>query len=333
MKSTTTIMQKQMKAIEYTHYGAPQVLHLKEMPIPSPGVNEILIRIHASTATAADIMMRKGNPFIGRLYTGLKAPKRTILGFEFAGEVVDTGTAVTLFKNGDKVFGGTTTLGCYAEYVCVSEHDVLTTMPDNISYAEAAPVNGSAITVMNFLKGLGNIQQGQRVLINGASGGLGTYAVQIAKHYGAEVTGVCSTKNIDLVKSLGADHVIDYTLVDFTKSDKRYDIIFDTVGKRSFTDCKKVLTEDGIFLSAVMDLPLLLHMIWTKITGGKKAKVSATGLLPVSERLDYFIALKEMLRTSKIKTVIDATYPLAQVAAAHAYVETGHKRGSIVIAI
>lgn len=326
-------MQKQMKAIEYTSYGAPDVLHLKDMPIPTPKPNEVLIRIRATTATAADIMMRKGNPYIGRLYTGLKGPKRTVLGFEFAGEVVETGSAVTLFKSGDKVFGGTTTLGSYAEYACVSEGDVLTTMPDNISYAEAAPVNGSAITVMNFLKGLGNIQPGQHVLINGASGGLGTYAVQIAKHFGAEVTGVCSTKNMELVKSLGADHVIDYTQVDFTKSDKRYDIIFDTVGKRSFTDSKKVLKDDGVFLAAVMDLPLLFHMIWSKITGGKKAKVSATGLLPVKERLNYFIELKEMLRTSKIKTVIDVIYPLAQVSAAHAYVETGHKRGSIIIAV
>lgn len=322
-----------MKAIEYTRYGSPDVLQMKEIPLPTPKPNEVLIRIHASTATAADIMMRKGNPYIGRLYTGLKGPKRTILGFEFAGEVVGTGSAVTLFKIGDKVFGGTTTLGCYAEYACVSETDVLTTMPDNISYFEAAPVNGSAITVMNFLKGLGNIQAGQHVLINGASGGLGTYAIQIAKHYGAEVTGVCSTKNIDLVKSLGADHVIDYTQMDFTKTDLRYNIIFDTVGKRSFNDCKNVLTEDGVFLSAVMDLPLLLHMIWTKITGGKKAKVSATGLLPVKERLSYFLELKELLHTSKIKTVIDAYYPLAQIREAHTYVETGHKRGSVIISV
>ena len=171
------------------------------------------------------------------------------------------------------------------------------------------------------------------MLINGASGGLGTYAVQIAKQYGAVVTGVCSTKNVNMVRSLGADHVIDYTQGDFTKSDKRYDIIFDAVGKRSFTDSKKVLTENGIFLSAVMDFSLLLQMLWTSIAGGKKAKVSATGLLPITERLNYFIELKEMLRTSKIKTVIDATYPLAQVAAAHAYVETGHKRGNIIIAM
>lgn len=326
-------MQKQMKAIEYTRYGSPEVLHLKDMPIPTPAPNEVLIRIHATTATAADIMMRKGDPYIGRLYTGLNGPKRTIPGFEFAGEVVETGSAVTLFKVGDKVFGGTTTLGCYAEFACVSETDVLTTMPDNISYAEAAPVNGSAITVMNFLKGLGNIQKGQRVLINGASGGLGTYAIQIAKHYGAEVTGVCSTKNMAMVKSLGADHVIDYTHEDFTKGGIEYDIIFDTLGRRSFGDCKKALTTDGIYLSAVMNLPLLFHMLWSKVFGTKKAKVSATGMLPVQERLAYFIELKEMLRTSKIRTVIDACYPLEQVAAAHTYVETGRKRGSIVISI
>ena len=254
-----------MKAIEYTRYGSPEVLHLNDMPIPTPAPNEVLIRIHATTATAADIMMRKGDPYIGRLYTGLNGPKRTIPGFEFAGEVVETGSAVTIFKVGDKVFGGTTTLGCYAEYACVSETGVLTTMPDNISYAEAAPVNGSAITVMNFLKGLGNIQKGQRVLINGASGGLGTYAIQIAKHYGAEVTGVCSTKNMAMVKSLGANHVIDYTREDFTKSGLQYDIIFDTLGRRSFGDCKKALTTDGIYLSAVMNPPLLFHMLWTKI--------------------------------------------------------------------
>lgn len=326
-------MQKQMKAIEYTRYGSPNVLQLKDMPIPSPLPHEVLIRIHATTATAADIMMRKGDPYIGRLYTGLSGPKRTIPGFEFAGEVIETGKAVTLFKKGDKVFGGTTTLGTYAEYACVSETDVLTTMPENISYAEAAPVNGSAITVMNFLKGLGNVKAGQRVLINGASGGLGTYAIQIAKHYGAEVTGVCSTQNMALVSSLGADHVIDYTREDFTKSSLQYDIIFDTVGRRSFGDCKKALTENGIFMSAVINPRLLFHMLWTKMFGSKKAKSSATGMLPIKQRLSYFLELKEMLRASKIKTVIDTTYPLAQVAAAHTYVENGHKRGSIIIAM
>ncbi len=322
-----------MQAIEYAQYGAPEVLHLNQVTKPSPKSNEVLIRVYATTVTAADLMMRTGKPFIGRLYTGLKGPKRTILGFEFAGEVVETGNAVTLFKTGDKVFGGTTTLGCYAEYVCVSENDVLTTMPENISYEEAAPVNGSAITVMNFLKGLGKIQKNQKVLINGASGGLGTYAVQIAKHFGAEVTGVCSTNNVALVKSLGADNVIDYTKEDFTKNGEQYDLIFDTVGKSSFSACKNSLTKNGVYLSAVLDFRLFLQMIRTSIFGGKKAKSSATGMLPVQERLNYFMELKELLRTAKIKTVIDKAYPLAQVAAAHTYVERGHKKGSVVISV
>lgn len=322
-----------MQAIEYAQYGAPEVLHLNQVTKPSPKSNEVLIRVYATTVTAADLMMRTGKPFIGRLYTGLKGPKRTILGFEFAGEVVETGNAVTLFKTGDKVFGGTTTLGCYAEYVCVSENDVLTTMPENISYEEAAPVNGSAITVMNFLKGLGKIQKNEKVLINGASGGLGTYAIQIAKHFGAEVTGVCSTNNVALVKSLGADNVIDYTKEDFTKNGEQYDLIFDTVGKSSFSACKNSLTKNGVYLSAVLDFTLFLQMIRTSIFGGKKAKSSATGMLPVKERLNYFMELKELLRTAKIKTVIDVAYPLAQVAAAHTYVEGGHKKGSVVISV
>lgn len=323
----------EMKAIEYAQYGASEVLHLNEITKPSPKSNEVLIRVYATTVTAADIMMRTGKPFIGRLYTGLKVPKRTILGFEFAGEVVEVGNAVTLFKIGDKVFGGTTTLGCYAEFVCVSENDVLTTMPGNISYEEAAPVNGSAITVMNFLKGLGNIRQNQRVLINGASGGLGTYAMQIAKHFDAEVTGVCSTNNVALVTSLGADKVIDYTKEDFTKNGEHYDIIFDTVGKRSFSECINSLTENGVYLSSVLDFPLLLQMIWTSIFSSKKAKSSATGMLPMAERLKYFIELKELLREGKIKTVIDSCYPLSQIAEAHSYVEKGHKKGNVVITV
>jgi len=322
-----------MQAIEYVQYGAPEVLRLKEVKKPSPKSNEVLIRVYASTVTAADIMMRTGTPYIGRFYTGLKGPKRTILGFEFAGEVMETGKDVTLFKVGDKVFGGTTTLGSYAEYVCVSEQDVMTSMPDNISYEEAAPVNGSAITVMNFLKGLGKIQKGQKVLINGASGGLGTYAIQIAKHFGAEVTGVCSTNNVALVESLGADKVIDYTKEDFTKNGEQYDIIFDTVGKSSFSACKNSLTQNGMYLSAVMNFTLFTQMIWTSMFGTKKAKSSATGLLPVKARLNYFIELKELLKTSKIKTVIDTTYPLSQVAEAHKYVEKGHKKGSVVISL
>lgn len=322
-----------MKAIQYLSYGAAAVLQSTEVTQPSPKPHEVLIRNHASTVTAADIMMRNGKPFIGRLYLGLNRPTRTILGFEFAGEVVEVGAEVTLFKPGDKVFGGTTTLGCYAEYVCVSEQDVITTMPENLSYQEAAPVSGSAITVLNFLKGLAKIQANHKVLINGASGALGTYAVQIAKHYGAVVTGVCSTGNVEMVKGLGADAVIDYTKEDFTKNAEQYDIIFDTVGKRSFGECKKSLSQNGIYLSSVIDFSLLVHMIWTSIFGSKKAKSSSTGMLPVRERLAYFLEIKELLLLGKIKTVIDQHFPLSQLAAAHQYVEKGHKKGNLVITV
>lgn len=322
-----------MNAIEYKKYGAPEVFEFNQVVMPKPTINEVLVKVYASTVTAADIMMREGKPLIGRLYLGINKPKRTILGFEFAGEVVAVGDNVTRFKQGDKVFGGTTTLGCYAEYVCISETDVISTMPENISYEEAAPVSGSAITVLNFLKGKANIQPNQKVLINGASGGLGTYAVQIAKHLGAEVTGVCSTGNIEMVKSLGADTVIDYTKEDFTKNGVQYDIIFDTVNKSSFSACKKALTPNGIYLPTVINTTILFQMIGTSIIGGKKVKSSSTGLLPVKDRLNYLIEIKELLTTGKIKTVIDTHYPLTQMAAAHAFVEKGHKKGNLVITI
>ncbi len=322
-----------MKAITYKMYGAPEVLTLQDIEKPSPKPHEVLIKVHATTVTAADIMMRKGEPVIGRLYLGLNKPKRTILGFEFAGEIVALGQNVTLFKVGDKVFGGTTTLGCYAEFVCVSEKDVITTMPDNVSYEEAAPVSGSAITVFDFLKGKANIQPNQKVLINGASGGVGTYAVQIAKSFGAEVTAVCSTSNVAMVKSLGADTVIDYTKEDFTKNGVQYDIIFDTVSKSSFSECKNALTPKGVYLPTVINPAIFFQMIWTSIVGGKKVKSSSTGLQPIKERLSYLMEIKELLKTGELKTITDKHYPLAQMAAAHAYVEKGHKKGNLVITV
>jgi len=315
-----------MNAIESREYGSPEVFRMTQAIKPTPKPDEVLIRNHATTVTGADMMMRTGKPYIGRLYLGLKRPKKTTLGFEFAGEVVEVGDTVTLFKPGDKVFGGTTGLGAYAEYVCVNERDVITTIPENISYKEAAPVNGSAITVMNFLKGQGKITNGQKVLINGASGALGTYAVQIAKHFGATVTGVCSTGNVEMVKSLGADSIIDYTKHDFTKNGEQYDIIFDTVGKLSYLQSKNSLSKKGVYLSSVANIRLFLQMIWTSLLKGKRAKVSATGMLPVKERLAYFLELKELLKMGKLKTVIDENhYTLAQMKEAHQYVEKGHK--------
>lgn len=320
-----------MKASISKQYGTPDVFHIEEVTKPTPKENEVLVRIYAATVTGSDLMMRKGKPYVGRLYLGISKPKTTILGFDFAGEIVETGKNVTAFKVGDKVFGGTTTLGSYAEYTCVNVNDVITTMPDNISYEAAAPVSGSAITVMNFLKGLGKIKAGDKVLINGASGSLGTYAVQIAKQLGAEVTGVCSTSNVKMVQELGADFVIDYTKTDFTKNGKQYDIIFDTVGKTTFSACKNSLTTNGVYLSSVVSIPLLLKMMTTSFFGKKKAKTASTGMLPAKVRLSYFLELKEMLKATKIKTVIDHSYPLSQMAAAHEYVEKGHKKGNIII--
>lgn len=323
----------EMKAVVYSSYGSADVLQIKDIAKPTPKPHEIVIRNYATTVTAADIMMRKGKPVIGRLYLGLSTPKRAVLGFEFAGEVVGIGSNVTQFAIGDRVYGGTTTLGCYAEYVCVSGDDVLTTMPENITYQEAAPVSGSAITVMNFLKGLGNIRANQKVLINGAAGGLGTYAVQIATHFGAIVTGVCSTDNVEMVKSLGTDRVVDYTKEDFTNNGEQYDIIFDTVGKRSYSECRHSLTHDGIYLSSILNFPLVAQMISTSIVGSKKVKSSSTGLLSVKERLKYFLEITELLKTGKIKTVIGSQYPLEQIAEAHRYVEQGHKKGNAVITV
>ncbi len=322
-----------MKASVSKMYGTPEVFKIEDVTKPTPKHNEVLVRVYAATVTGSDIMMRTGKPYVGRLYLGLSKPKTTILGFDFAGEIVETGNNVISFKVGDKVFGGTTTLGSYAEYICVNVDDVITTMPENISYQAAAPVSGSAITVMNFLKGLAKIKAGNKVLINGASGSLGTYAVQIAKHYGAEVTGVCSQTNTKMVSELGADFVIDYTKEDFTKNGKQYDIIFDTVGKTTFSYCKNSLTENGIYLSSVISFPLLLQMMKTSLFGKKKVKSSSTGMLPAKERLNYFLELKELLKAEKIKTVIDNSYPLAQMGDAHKYVEKGHKKGNIIINI
>jgi NADPH:quinone reductase-like Zn-dependent oxidoreductase len=322
-----------MNAIEYKKYGAPAVFEFNQVLKPKPKINEVLVKVHSSTVTAADIMMREGKPTIGRLYLGIRRPKRTILGFEFAGEVVETGNQVARFKPGDKVFGGTTTLGCYAEYVCVTENDVILTMPENISYEEAAPVSGSAITVLNFLVGLAKIKKGQKVLIIGASGGLGTYAVQIAKHFGAIVTGVCSIDNVNLVKSLGADDVIDYTKTDFTENGEQYHIIFDTVNKSSFSKCKDSMVENGVYLPTVVGFKIMAQIFMSLISGRKKIKSSSTGLLPVKSRLSYFEEIKELLKTGKIKTVIDKKYPLSQMTKAHSYVEKGHKKGNVIIEI
>jgi NADPH:quinone reductase-like Zn-dependent oxidoreductase len=323
-----------MKAIVYTEYGPPDVLQLKEVEKPTSKDNEVLIRIHATTVTATECTFRKGEPLFSRLFTGLRRPKITILGEELAGEIEAIGKDVKLFKKDDQVFGTAGPgFGANTEYICVPEDGVLAIKPTNMTYEESAASVDGFLTALPFLRDKGNIQSGQSVLIYGASGSVGAAAVQIARYFGAEVTGVCSSTNLELVKSLGADTVIDYTKEDFTKTGETYDIIFDTVGKTSFSRCKSSLTQNGIFLEAGIGLGIFPHVLWTLLFGGKKAKIAATGLRSPQERTKDLMLLKELMEAGKIKPVIDKRYPLEQIAEAHRYVDAGHKKGNVVITV
>jgi NADPH:quinone reductase-like Zn-dependent oxidoreductase len=325
-----------MKAIVYTEYGPPDVLQLKEIAKPTPRGNEVLIKVHAATVTTGDVNVR-GFTFVPpgfgplpRLMFGLRKPKRNILGTELAGEVEAVGKDVKLFKKGDQVFGiDSNSLGAYAEYACWPEQGALSRKPANITYEEAAAIPFGAGTALYFLRDVARIQRGQKILINGASGGVGAYAVQLAKYYGAEVTGVCSTANMDLVKSLGADKVIDYTKEDFTQSGGTYDIILDTVvGKTSFSRCKNSLKPQGLYLAVAGGLREMFQMLWTSLIGGRKVLAGSP-----PERKEELMVLRELVEAGKIKPVIDRRYPLEQTVEAHRYVDTGRKRGSVVIVV
>jgi NADPH:quinone reductase-like Zn-dependent oxidoreductase len=320
-----------MKAIVCTKYGPPDVLQLKEVAKPTPKDKEILVKVHATTVVPGDCRIRSFTVpplfwLMGRLVLGFTKPKNPILGFELAGEVESVGKDVTRFKQGDQVFGSTYAmgLGAHAEYKCMPEDGAVVIKPANLSYEEAAGITFGGNSALWFLKE-GNIQSGQKVLIYGASGSVGTFAVQLAKYFGAEVTGVCSTTNVELVKSLGADKVIDYTKEDFTKNGETYDIIFDVVDKCRFSRCKNSLKKEGVYLSTVL---VVTQARWQSMTSGKKL-VGGTA----SEDTENLNLLKELLEAGKIKPVIDRRYPLEQTAEAHSYVDKGHKKGNVVITV
>lgn len=315
-----------MKAIVYEEFGPPEVLQVRDVEAPTPKDNEVLIRIHATTVAAEDPGLRR-SPGLN----GLRKPKHSILGYYLAGEIETVGQDVTRFDVGDYVFGWTgMSLGAYAEYKCMPEDGVLARKPANLTCEEAAAIPNGALTALIFLRDMGNVRSGQRVLINGASGAVGTAAVQLAKHYGAEVTGVCSTGNLALVRSLGADEVVDYTREDFTKKSQTYDIIFDVVGWRSFSRCKRSLTPRGIYLLTNPGPSNLLQLLGTSVLGGKKAKWVPSALKAKAADLDY---IRELVEAGALKPVIDRRYPLAQAAEAHRYVERGHKIGNVVLTV
>lgn len=320
-----------MKAIVYHQYGAPDVLQLQTVEKPVPNENEVLVKVHATTVTAADTRVRSFTVprsiwLPARIALGVRKPKNKILGAELAGEIESVGKEVKRFKQGDLVFAATLpNFGAYAEYKCLPEDVAISLKPSNLTAEEAAalPIGGRA--ALHYLR-KANIQSGQNVLVYGASGSVGSYAVQLAKYFGAEVTGVCSSSNLNLVKSLGADRVIDYTVEDFSTNGETYDVIFEAVDKSSFSACMRSLKLGGVYLNITAPLPGL-RMLWAQMTSGKRLILGES----IPEKPESLIFLKELVEAGKIKAVIDKVYPLEQVVEAHRYVDKGHKKGNVAI--
>lgn len=328
-----------MKAIVFTQYGPPEVLRLVEMEKPTPKDDEILIKVYARGVGYGDLVARNFRSITPRTFNmpsllllpaklafGFRKPRVHVLGTELAGEVEAIGKDVTRFKVGDQVYGYPgQSFGANAEYICMRENGSVTHKPANMTYEEAATVPYGALTALNLLKKV-NIRPGQKVLVNGASGSIGSYALQLARHYGAEVTGVCGTARVEMVKTLGADHVIDYTQEDFTRNGQQYDVIFDVLGKSTFPRARKSLTAKGVILYASFKLPHLLYMLLTARSSGKKVICALSG-----EGYEYLDTIRELVETGAIKTVVGRTFPLEQAAEAHRYAESGQRTGHAVI--
>lgn len=319
-----------MKAVIYEQYGTPEVLELREIEKPTPKDDEVLIKVVAASVTPLDWHFLTGKPYIARLMAGLLKPKYNILGVDVAGRVEAVGSDFQQFQPGDEVFGLSFISGAFAEYLCAPKSEIqMVLKPESISFEHAAAIPYVGYTALVCLRDLGEIQSGQEILINGASGGVGTHAVQMAKSFGAEVTGVCSTRNLDMVRSIGADHVVDYTQEDFTETDKRYDLIFDAVRKRTFSDCKRALKPEGIYVTTEFSPSLMLQKQWVSITGSQKLIP-----LPIMKPDNQLILdLKELLESGEVTPVIDRRYTLAEVPEALAYLGKGHARGKIIIDI
>ncbi|MFN8531186.1 MAG: NAD(P)-dependent alcohol dehydrogenase [Anaerolineae bacterium] len=328
-----------MKAVVYTEYGTPEVLHVAEVTTPMPKENEVLVRVHAVPVNFGDLLARNFKSVTAKTFSmpglfllpaklafGINKPKIRVLGSEFAGVVESVGSGVTQFKPGDKVFGYRgERMGAYAEYVCIAADGMVAKMPSNMTFEEAAAVPYGAYTALSLLKKVG-IQPGQKVLINGASGGIGSYAVQLAKEFGAQVTGVCGAPRMAFVKSLGADKVIDYRKFDFTQSGERYDLIVDIQGKRSFAECKRVLNPNGRVLYVSFKMKQLLQMLWTQRFGSQKVICALS-----SEHQADLVYIRDLIEAGKIKSVIDRCFPMEQTADAHRYAESGSKQGHVVV--
>jgi len=322
-----------LKAATYTRYGPPEVVTISEIQKPSPKPNEILIRIRATTLNSGDARMRRsdfGSPLftiLGRLMLGIRKPRKQILGTTLAGEVESLGDIVTGFNVADKVFASAgMTFGAHAQYITIPQDSTVLEMPENLSFEQAASIPFGGFTALHFLRKLTTIKPNQRILINGAAGGVGSSAVQLAKHDGAHVTAVCSASHAEFVKSIGADETIDYNAEDFRQRSDTYDIIFDTVGKLSFSKCKRSLNKNGRFLAADMNGPIILQMLWTKMMSNKKL-ISGVAL----DKPEHLKTLKDLVESGAIKPTIDRTYPFDEIQQAHKFVDTGHKSGSIVI--